>query len=148
MSASYRKMLMAVSATHLVVAVVSMRVAMARRSPFHLPILHGDPNRMARDSLGMGTALSEPVVMMVTEVWALTMLARRASPGAVAVLGWLGASNVPGYLLEQQVRTRLRPRGWDRVESSLAVGGLVLSAAMATLAATQMRARSGGSVPG
>jgi hypothetical protein len=143
----HRTRLVAVSAVHLVVAVVSMKVAVARRSPFHLPLVHGDPNRVVRDSFLMGTALSEPVVMMVAQGWALFVLARRVSSGAAAILGWLGASNVPGYLMERQVRNRLRRSGWDSVESPLAVAGLVLAAAMAALAGPDMRLHSGGLIP-
>lgn len=143
----HRRRLMAVSASHLVVAVVSMKVAIARRSPFHLPLVHGDPNRVVRDSFVMGTALSEPVVMMVAQGWALSVLARRVSSGAAATLGWLGASNVPGYLLERQVRTRLRPSHWDPVESPLAVAGLALAAATAALAGPDMRLHSGDLIP-
>lgn len=147
MSVPHRMMLTVVSAAHLLVAIVSMKVAIARRSPFHLPVLHGDPNRVVRDSFVMGTALSEPVVMMIAEVWALALLAQRDSPGAAAGLGWLGASNVPGYLLERQVRARLRPSGWDPVESPLALAGVALSAAMATLAHPSCGWVSGGSIP-
>jgi hypothetical protein len=143
----HRTRLVAVSAVHLVVAVVSMKVAVARRSPFHLPLVHGDPNRVVRDSFLMGTALSEPVVMMVAQGWALFVLARRVSSGAAAILGWLGASNVPGYLMERQVRNRLRRSGWDSVESPLAAAGLVLAAAMAALAGPDMRLHSGGLIP-
>jgi hypothetical protein len=131
---SDRKLLVAVSAAHLAVAKLSMKLALARRLPFDLPLLHGDPHRVLRDSVLMGTALSEPVLMMVAETAAIVILARRASPRARVVLGWLGACNVSGYLLERHVRARLRPSGWNRVETPLVGMGLALAAEMTRLA--------------
>lgn len=129
-----RAKLIFVAAAHLTVAMTSMKVAIDRRSPFHLPVLHGDPERVGRDSFVMGTALSEPVVMMVAEAGAICVLVGRPSPAAVATLGCLGAVNLPGYVLEQHVRLRLRPSGWDNLETPLVVAGIGLAAAMAKLA--------------
>jgi hypothetical protein len=134
-----RGTLVTISGAHLVVALTSMKVSVARRSAYHLPWLHGDPCRVVRDSIVMGTALSEPVVMMVAEALALRSVVQRDSRRAVATLGWLGALNLPGYLLEQQVRLRLRPSGWDTTETPLALSGLALAAVMVAIARPAMR---------
>jgi hypothetical protein len=128
-----RGVLVAVSAAHLTVALVSMKIAIARRSSFHLSLLRGDPRRVVRDSIIMGTALSEPVVMMIPEALAIGTMVRGDSQPATAWLGWLGALNVPGYLLERQGRLRLQPSGWDSTETPLVVIGLGLSTVMAKL---------------
>jgi hypothetical protein len=77
--------------------------------------------------------------MMVAELCTLAVLIARDNHRAVVELGLAGASNVPGYLLEHGVRTRFPPSGWDQMESPLAVVELALSAAMAALAAPEMR---------
>jgi hypothetical protein len=134
MTASHRKSLLLTAAAHLAVAVVSMWVALRRRLPYHLPLLHGDPKHVARDSLLMGTALSEPVLMMGAQAAALVVLSNEDSVEASALLGMLGGANVPGYLLERHVRSRLRPSGWDATETPLVLAGLILGARTAKLA--------------
>lgn len=124
---------MVVSTAHLTVALVSMKVAIARRAPFHLPLLHGQPGHVVRDSFIMGTALSEPVVMMIPEALGIGTLVRADSKPAAVCLAWLGALNIPGYLLERHGRLRLQPSGWDRTETPLVVAGLGLAAVMAKL---------------
>jgi hypothetical protein len=138
MRSSGRTLLLAAAGAHLAVAIASMTVALSRSSPFHLPFWRGDPHLVLRDSFLMGTALSEPVVMMLAEAAAIAALIRGPSRNASAVLGWLGAANLPGYALEQQVRSRLRPGSWDAIESLLIVGGVKLSCAMVIVARPDM----------
>jgi hypothetical protein len=45
----------------------------------------------------------------------------------------LGALLVAGYVGERLVRQRLRPSGWDAVESPLIMVSMVLAATMAAL---------------
>jgi len=66
-------------------------------------------------------------------------VARRPSHGAARALAGLGALQVPGYLGERLVRRRLRPSGWDAVESPLAAAGLGLAGAMAALGSRAAR---------
>ena len=61
------------------------------------------------------------------------MVARRPSRRVAQALGGLGATMVAGYLGERQVRRRLRPSGWDAVESPLLVAAIGLAVAMAVL---------------
>jgi pimeloyl-ACP methyl ester carboxylesterase len=61
------------------------------------------------------------------------VVASRPSRGATRALGGLGALQVAGYLGERLVRRRLRPSGWDRLESPLVVAGIGLAGAMAVL---------------
>jgi pimeloyl-ACP methyl ester carboxylesterase len=69
-------------------------------------------------------------------------VARRPSRGAARALGGLGALQVAGYLGERLVRRRLRPSGWDAVESPLVVVGIGLAVAMAALG-SQVERRGG-----
>ncbi len=69
--------------------------------------------------------------MLAAQGAATARLLRTASASAERVLGALGASMTVGYLGESLVRRRLRPAGWDAVESPLAVAGVALAAAMA-----------------
>jgi hypothetical protein len=67
-------------------------------------------------------------------------VARRPSWHASQALGGFGATLVAGYLGERLVRQRLRPSGWDAVESPLLLVAIGLAMAMAALG---RRARRG-----
>ena len=108
-----------------------MAVAIRRGHTYEFLMLHGDRDRVAREALGMGTALSPPALMLVTQAAATTQLLRTRTASAERVLGVLGAGMVVGYLGEDLVRRRLRPSGWENLESPLAAVGLALAAAMA-----------------
>jgi hypothetical protein len=128
-----RRLLVAVSGVQLVLGVAGMRLAIGRGHPYHVPLLHGRPENVKRDSMLMGTALSAPVVMLAGQGVATARLAREDSEVATTALGTLGALMVSGYLGESLVRRRLRPSGWERVESPLALAGISLAALMAGL---------------
>jgi hypothetical protein len=72
---------------------------------------------LVRDALFMGTALSAPVVMLIAQGVVTTRLGRADAVPERLALGGLGAMMVGGYLGKSLVRQRLRPSGWDRVES-------------------------------
>lgn len=110
-----------------------MAVAIRRRHPYAFLMLRGDPDRVAREAIGMGTALSAPGMMLLMQAAATAQLIRARTPLAERLLGTLGAGMVVGYLGEDLVRRRLRRSGWDLVESPLAVVGLALASAMAVL---------------
>jgi hypothetical protein len=129
----------AVAAAQLVAGGLVQAVALRRRLPYDVALLrmHGNPENVARDSWLLGTALSAPVVMLVAQGVAVARLGRgsRRVPdhSAARVLAALGTVMVGGYLGERVVRERLRPAGWDPVESSIAGVGLSLAAGMAVL---------------
>jgi hypothetical protein len=121
-----------VSAAQLLFGVAGLVVALKRRRAYHLPLVHGRPEKVGRDCLLLGTALSAPFPMLVAQAIATARLQdERERP--VLVVGGLGAMMVPGYLAESLVRRRLHPSGWDSVESPLVVAGIALAAAMAGL---------------
>jgi hypothetical protein len=122
-----------VSAVQLGLGVTGLVVAVRRHRAYDLPLLHGRPGTVARDSVLMGTALSAPVVMLAAQGAATAELFRDERVPARRVLGGLGAAMVAGYLGEALVRTRLRRSGYDRLESPLVGAGIALSAAMAAL---------------
>lgn len=124
-------LLAGISAAQLGAGVLGMAVAIRRRHTYEFFMLHGDPDRVAREAMGMGTALSPPALMLVTQGAATARLLRTESASAERVLGVLGAGMVVGCLGEDLVRRRLRPSGWDTVESPLAAAMLALAAAMA-----------------
>ena len=134
--------LSAVSAVQLAVGLVGMGIAVKRRHAYDVPLLHGRPENVARDSLTMGTALSAPAVMLVTQGVAIARLLRGSSKPARLVLGGLGAAMVGGYLVESHVRRRLRPSSADGLETPLAVAGIGLAAAMAALGLGALRDQS------
>ena len=80
-----------------------------------------------------GTALSAPVSNLLVQAALTVVVARRPSRGTVRALCGLGALQVAGYLGERLVRRRLRPSGWDAVESPLVLAGMGLAGAMAAL---------------
>ena len=88
---------------------------------------------IARDTLFKGTALSAPVSNLVTHAAMTAVVARRPSRRGEQALGGFGALLVAGYLGERLVRQRLRPSGWDTLESPLLVIAFGLAVAMAVL---------------
>jgi hypothetical protein len=128
-----RRLLVVLSAAQLAAGLAGLAVAVRRRVPYDIPLMHGRPEHVGRDSLTMGTAYSAPVPMLAAQAAAVVRLATRPSDGARRTLGGLGATMVLGYLMERSDRRRLRPSGFDAVETPVAVAGLGLAAAMAVL---------------
>jgi pimeloyl-ACP methyl ester carboxylesterase len=133
------RLLVAVSAAQLATGVAGMVVALRRRHPYDLFWMHGRADAIARDTILKGTALSAPVSNLLVQTAVTVLVARRPSRGAARALGGLGALQVAGYLSERLVRRRLRPSGWNGVESPLAAAGIGLAGAMAVLGSRAAR---------
>jgi pimeloyl-ACP methyl ester carboxylesterase len=127
------RLLATVSVAQLATGVAGMAVALRRRHPYDLFRMHGRTDTIARDTILKGTALSAPLSNLLVQAALTVLVARRPSRGAAWALAGLGALQVPGYLGERLVRRRLRPSGWDAVESPLALAGIGLAGAMAVL---------------
>ena len=125
--------LAAVSAAQLASGVAGMVVALRRVHPYDVFWMHGRPEAIARDTLFKGTALSAPVSTLVTQTALTVSKARRPSRRVAQGLRIVGVTMVAGYLGERLVRHRLRPSGWDALESPLIVAALGLSVGMAAL---------------
>jgi pimeloyl-ACP methyl ester carboxylesterase len=108
-------------------------VALRRRHPYHVFWMQGRADAIARDTILKGTALSAPVSNLLVQAALTAVVARRPSRAAGRALGGLGALQVAGYLGERLVRRRLRPLGWDAVETPLVLAGIGLAGAMAAL---------------
>jgi hypothetical protein len=128
-----RRLLVVLSTAQLAAGLLGQVVALRRRTPYDVPFASGKPEHVGRDSLWMGTAYSAPAPMLAAQAAAIRQLSRGPDDGARRALGALGALMVPGYLMERAGRRRLRPGGFDPVETPLAAAGLVLAAAMAVL---------------
>jgi pimeloyl-ACP methyl ester carboxylesterase len=139
---SRSRLLAAVSVAQLAAGVVGMVVALRRRHPYDVFWMHGRADAIARDTIVKGTALSAPVSNLLAQAALTAVVARRPSRGAARALGGLGALQVAGYLGERLVRRRLRPSGWDALETPLAVAGIGLAGAMAALG-SQVERRGG-----
>ena len=139
---SGRRLLAAVSVAQLATGVAGLVVALRRRHPYDVFWMHGRADTMARDAILRGTALSAPVSNLLAQAALTAVVARRPGRGAARALGGLGALQVAGYLGERLVRRRLRPSGWDPVETPLAVVGIGLAGAMAALG-SQAERRAG-----
>jgi hypothetical protein len=137
------RLLAAVSAAQLMTGLAGVVVAWKRRHAYDFLFLHGRTDRVARDALWMGTALSAPAPMLAAQAFATARLARGSSEAARLVLGGLGATMIAGYLGESLVRRRLQPSNWDRVDSPVAAAGLGLAAAMAAVAFVRARRGQG-----
>jgi pimeloyl-ACP methyl ester carboxylesterase len=127
------RLLAAVSVAQLATGVAGMVVALRRRHPYDVLWMHGRADAIARDTILKGTALSAPVSNLLLQAALTVVVARRPSPVAARAIGGLGALQVAGYLGERLVRRRLRPSGWDAVESPLVLAGIGLAGAMAAL---------------
>ena len=122
-----------VSAAQLGAGVAGMVVALRRVHPYDVFWMHGQPDGIARDTLFKGTALSAPVSTLVTQAALTAVMARRPSRRAAQGLRIVGLTMVAGYLGERLVRQRLRPAGWDTLESPLIIAALGFSVGMAAL---------------
>jgi hypothetical protein len=127
------QLLVVVSAGQLATGMAGMVVGLRRRRPYDVLWMHGTEDEVGRDVLFKGTALSAPVSMLLTQATMTAVVARRPSRRASQALGRLGATLVAGYLGERLVRQRLRPSGWDAVESPLLLVAIGLAVAMAAL---------------
>jgi pimeloyl-ACP methyl ester carboxylesterase len=127
------RLLAAVSVAQLATGIAGMVVALRRRHPYDVFWMHGTTDAIARDTIVKGTALSAPLSNLLVQAALTAVVARRPTRGAARALAGLGALQVAGYLGERLVRRRLRPSGWDRVETPLAIAGIGLAAAMAAL---------------
>jgi pimeloyl-ACP methyl ester carboxylesterase len=132
-STTRSRLLVAVSVAQLATNVTGLAVALRRRHPYDVFWMHGQADTVARDAILRGTALSAPVSNLLVQAAMTVLVARRPSHGAARALAGLGALQVPGYLGERLVRRRLRPSGWDAIESPLILVGIGLAAAMASL---------------
>ena len=127
------RLLAVVSAAQLASGVAGMVVALRRKHPYDVFWMHGHPDEIARDTIFKGTALSAPVSNLLTHATITAVVARRPSRRGEQALGGFGALLVAGYLGERLVRQRLRPSGWDALESPLLVVAIGLAMAMAAL---------------
>lgn len=132
--------LVAVSLAQLACGVTGMAVAIRRGHAYDVGVMKGTSERVARDSLLIGTALSAPVTMLATQAVLTVVLATRRSARAATGLQVLGALMTGGYLAERLVRHRLGRRGWETFESPLVAAGAGLSVAM-NLLGRQARTR-------
>jgi len=128
-----RQALVRVSTAHLAADLAGTVVAVRRHRNYDVGFMRGRPETVLRDAVLNGTAYSAPVFMMALQAWATWRLATRPDDVARGVLRVLGALMIPGYLAEHWGRARLRPSGWDPVETPVVVAGLGLAAAMHAL---------------
>jgi hypothetical protein len=128
------RLLASASSAQLAIGLAGVMVARKRQLAYDLPLLHGRPEKVSRDALWIGTALSAPSPMLVAQGWATVRLLRGAKGPERFVLGGLGVTMTVGYLGETLVRWRLRPSNWDPLESTVASCGVALAVAMAVVA--------------
>lgn len=132
---SRRQVLVGVSGVQLVAGIAGLALAVRRRLAFDIAVIswRGRADRVAHDSLLLGTGVSAPVIMLATQAGATVRLAMAPAPLAERMLGVLGAAMVGGYLVEHEFRMAMRPSGWDRAVTPVAVAGVGLAAVMADL---------------
>lgn len=130
-----RRVLVAVSGAQLVAGVAGHVVALRERRSFDVAFLgwRGQPERVARDSVFIGTGLSAPVVMLAIQGAATVRLALGASMTATRILRSLGATMACGYLVEKEFRNALSPGRWSVTTTPVAAAGFPLALAMAVL---------------
>lgn len=122
--------LAALSAAQFLCGIVGNCLAVNRGHAYDLLWMKGRQDRVGRDSILTGTALSPPMTMMFVQGALTAVVADGSNRRAERVLGALGAAMAAGYLGERHVRRRLTTSGWDRLESPLVIAGIALSAAM------------------
>jgi hypothetical protein len=127
------QLLVAASVAQLGSGLAGMVVAVRRKHPYDVFWMHGEPDQLARDIIFKGTALSAPISNFLIYAALTAMVARQPSRRTQQALGGLGTLLIAGYLGERLVRQRLRPSGWDALESPLLVAAIGFAAAMAVL---------------
>jgi hypothetical protein len=132
--------LVGVSLAQLACGLTGTAVAIRRGHAYDVGFMRGSPERVARDSILSGTALSAPVTMLTAQAALTAVVATRGSARAATGLQLLGALMTSGYLAERLVRHRLGRRGWEPFESPLVAAGVGLSVGMSVLGG-QTRAR-------
>jgi hypothetical protein len=131
---AHRRALVAVASAQLAAQAAGHVVAMRRRRHFDVPFMTGSPEHLTRDWLWFGTAYSAPPYLLAPHVWAVARLLRGPDDDARRVLRWLGTGLTAGYLSERLVRARIRPGGFDPVETPVVLvgwGGALATAALA-----------------
>ena len=128
-----RRVLVAVSGVQLAAGLAGHFVAIRDRRAFDIALLNwrGQPERVARDSWLIGTALSAPIVMLGVQAVATFRLGAGPSRTATRILGSLGATMACASLLETDVRDALSPAGWNRMTTPIVAVGFTLALAMA-----------------
>jgi hypothetical protein len=125
--------LAAASTAQLAAQLAGHVVALRRGRSFDVPFLTGSREHIVRDWLWFGTAYSAPPYLLVLQIWATARLVRGPDDRARRVLRWLGTCVTVGYLSERLVRLRVRPSGFDPVETPIVVLGWGGAIAMAVL---------------
>lgn len=130
-----RRVLVVVSTAQLLAGVAGQVLALRDRRSFDITLLRwrGRPERVARDSWLLGTGLSAPVAMLVTQAIATVRLAAGPSQVATRTLGGLGATMACGYLIEREFRVALSPGGGGWVVTPVAAAGFSLALVMGGL---------------
>jgi hypothetical protein len=131
---AHRTTLLAVTSVQLAAQLAGHVVALRRRRHFDVPFLTGSPEHLVRDWLWFGTSYSAPPYLLGPQAWALARLLRAPDDRARWVLQRLGTGLTLGYLSERWARARVRPGGFDRIETPVVVAGWGGAAAMALLA--------------
>ncbi|TFV76660.1 hypothetical protein E4P39_07025 [Blastococcus sp. CT_GayMR19] len=128
-----RSALAAVSAAQLAAQLAGHVVAVRRGRHFDVPFMTGSPEHITRDWLWFGTAYSAPPYLLAPQLWATARLLRAPDERARWVLRWLGTGLMSGYLCERSSRARIRPGGFDPIETPIVVVGWGGVIAMALL---------------
>lgn len=130
---SERRLLVVISAAQLAAGVAGQLIAVRDRRSFDIAVLNwrGKPENVVKDSWLLGTGLSAPVSMLVTQAVATIRLATAPSPFATRTLGVMGAAMTCGYLIEREFRSAFSPAGMDPAVTPVAAAGFALSLAMA-----------------
>ncbi len=126
--------LAAVSSIQLAAQLAGHLVALRRRRHFDVPFMTGSPEHLVRDWLWFGTAYSAPPYLLAPQIWATARLLRGPDDRARWELHWLGTGLTLGYLSERLVRDRVRPSGFDLLETPIVASGWSCAMAMAVLA--------------
>jgi hypothetical protein len=130
---SNRPALVAVSAVQLAAQAAGHAVALRRRRHFDVPFMTGSPEHIVRDWLWFGTAYSAPSYLVAAQAWAIARLLRGPDDRARWVLTSIGTGLTLGYLSERMVRVRVRPGGFDPLETPIVAIGWGGAIAMAVL---------------
>ncbi len=129
------KLLGLISAVQLGLGLLGLRKALHNGTEYDLGFMRGSSATVRRDLWLIGTNLSPPAWMLLTQALATVLLMTRHRSGAAKMLGILGVMMSLGYPAEKSVRQAWRHP--NRSITALTVVAEVLAVSMAWLGRRQ-----------
>lgn len=119
------------STLNLLFSVVGFRKALKEKIPYDIGFMKGSAEHIARDQITLGSALSPPTLMMVTQAAGTARMFKNRGTGAASLLGVLGLAMSIGFSMERVFHESVRNP--NRSITPIVAGGELTAIVMAIL---------------